>query len=122
MTIARAYANFSATAICLILRSCGSGVVGVEYPASHIAAHHANFSASANLWSTIDFAVLRLRSWRRGAEWNAAYHIAAHTQLFERVQLPRCNWFCGVRMRSWGHGAECYTFFGMAGCAPNSNF
>ena len=32
----------------------------------------ANFSASAICEGAIDFAELRMRSWRRGAEWSAA--------------------------------------------------
>ena len=47
----------------------GGGVVGAlgAKPAWHIAAHHANFWAGA-FANAIDFAALRKRSGRRGAE------------------------------------------------------
>jgi len=50
-----------------------SGVGGTEYPASHIATHHAAFFfCKCILQAAIDFAVLRMQSGVGAAERNAA--------------------------------------------------
>ncbi|MCK4736065.1 MAG: hypothetical protein KAT65_26655, partial [Methanophagales archaeon] len=55
-------------------------------PAWHIAAHHykifSSFFYTCILRSTIGFAELRKRSWRRGAEWNTLRSIYANLSKF----------------------------------------
>jgi len=91
--IAAHHANFLAGAICLILRSCGCGVVernkwwgwalGTN-PASHIATHHAAFSASAFCKCKLQL-ILRgceaKRSWRRGKWWSGMPHVLRRGRL-----------------------------------------